>query len=104
MSVDEMNGCNPRQVALEYALVGVAKQFGKFDKTTGNDGAHYVSPSPFGKEGMLCANCIMFEGPRSCEVVDGDISPDAVCKLWVIPERLLSAPERASLLRKHLFT
>ena len=34
---------------------------------------------------MKCSNCIFFEA-GACEVVQGSISENGVCKLWVIPE------------------
>ncbi len=29
-----------------------------------------------------CSNCSLFEPPKSCKNVDGDISPDGWCLLW----------------------
>jgi HK97 family phage prohead protease len=81
----------PRQAALYDAVEGVAELFGKFDQGIGPDGAHYVAESPF--EGMVCSSCVFYEGARACEVVDGDIAPEAVCKLWIIPEALLPGSE-----------
>jgi HK97 family phage prohead protease len=76
-----------RQQAMYDAVEGIAELFGKFDQGTGPDGAHYVAESPF--DGMACSSCILYEGARACEVVDGDIAPEGVCKLWIIPEELL---------------
>jgi hypothetical protein len=42
---------------------------------------------------MVCANCTLFEGPRSCDIVAGDIDPAAVCKFWIIPEALLASTQ-----------
>ena len=81
----------PRQKALYDAVEGVAELFGKFDQGTGPDGAHYVAESPF--DGMVCSSCVFYEGARGCEVVDGDIDPNAVCKLWIIPEALMPGAE-----------
>jgi HK97 family phage prohead protease len=81
----------PRQKALYDAVEGVAELFGKFDQGTGPDGAHYVAESPF--DGMVCSSCVFYEGARACEVVDGDIAPEAVCKLWIIPEALMPGAE-----------
>ena len=77
----------PRQKALYDAYEGVVELFGKFDQGTGPDGAHYVAESPF--DGMVCSSCLLYEGARACEVVDGDIAPEGVCKLWIIPEALM---------------
>jgi len=79
----------PRQAALVQAYEGIAEIHGPFDQSIGPDGAHYVAASPFAAEGMVCSSCALYEGPRSCDVVAGDIDPGAVCKLWVIPQQLL---------------
>lgn len=84
-----------RQVALYGALEEVVDIFGKFDQTTGPDGAHYVAAdaNPFAADGMQCSNCVFYEGPRACEIVDGDIDPAAVCKFWVIPGDLMTGQD-----------
>jgi HK97 family phage prohead protease len=76
-----------RQQALYDSVEGVAELFGKFDQGMGPDGAHYVAESPF--DGLVCSSCLFYEGARACEVVDGDIAPEGVCKLWIIPEDLV---------------
>lgn len=86
---DSNDELTDRQEALYEALEQNAYVFGKFNQTTGADGAHYVEKSPF--EGMNCANCVFFRGGRKCEIVEGDIDPEAVCKFWIIPEKLLPA-------------
>lgn len=86
-----------RQTALRSAIEGVCETFGKFDYSTGPDGSHYTAAeaNPFTAEGLVCANCVFYEGPRACEIVDGDIDPDAICKFWIIPADLLTAGEPA---------
>jgi hypothetical protein len=81
-----------RQMRQYFATEKLVGEFGKFDQGLGPDGAHYVSESPFADEGLVCANCLYYEGPRGCEVVDGDIAPEAICKLWVIPQDLVVEP------------
>lgn len=80
-----------RQTAIYGALEGIVEVFGKFDQSTGADGAHYVAESPF--DGLACSSCLFYEGARSCEVVAGDIAPEGVCKLWIIPAALLPGSE-----------
>lgn len=89
---DETTALVPRQVAIYETFKKIAERFGLFDQSTGPDGAHYVAESPFAAEGMVCANCVFFRGGRKCEIVAGDIAPEAVCKLWVIPGQLLTPP------------
>ena len=89
--MDSVHPMNSRQQAQYEAIESVVEIFGKYDQSTGADGAHYApaEKNPFQAEGLICGNCAFFEGPRACEVVDGDIDPMAVCKLWIIPEDIL---------------
>lgn len=80
---------SPRQKMLYDKLEEVAETFGQFDQSTGSEGAHYVPVSPFASEGLVCSNCVFFVGGRGCEIVAGDIAPEAVCKFWVIPQELI---------------
>ena len=75
----------PRQKEMVDGYVEVEELFGPFDQGIGPDGAHYVAESPFGNEGLLCQNCVFYRGPRGCGIVSGDIDPNGICKLWVIP-------------------
>jgi hypothetical protein len=86
---DNIDGLKKREVALYEMFEGIAKKFGKWDQGIKSDGAHYVAKSPFGREGMVCANCVFFLGGRKCEIVEGDIAPEAICKFWVIRDDLL---------------
>jgi HK97 family phage major capsid protein/HK97 family phage prohead protease len=81
------------QVALYEALEEIAEDLGAFDQGPGAHGAHYRSESPFASDGMVCANCAFYAGPRACEIVSGDIDPAGVCKFWIVPERLMSEAE-----------
>jgi hypothetical protein len=38
------------------------------------------------KSGLACAACTLFRPPRSCEVVQGDISPNGWCKFFDLPD------------------
>lgn len=87
-----------RQRAHYEALEGVAELCGKWTADTGGDGAHYVAASPFASEGLVCANCVFYEGGRGCELVDNGsegIDPGGVCKLWIIPDALVVADSTA---------
>lgn len=80
-----------RQTAIYSALEMVVENFGKFDKTDGPNGSHYVAKNPFAARGIVCQNCPFFIGGGGCEIVDGEIEPQAVCKFWIIPEGKLKA-------------
>lgn len=90
-------GLNPRQFAMYEFYEKIAEEFGMFTQGIGANGAHYVAESPFASEGMVCSNCVLFEGGRKCEAVEGDIAPNGICKLWVIREDLLQTePEEVA--------
>ena len=101
MQVDEVNA---RQAAMVEEYVSIAEEYGPFNASTGADGAHYApaDANPFKPEGLICANCELYQ-PISdtegrCAIVqgpleDGNVEPNAICKLWVIPESKLAPAE-----------
>jgi len=76
---------SPRQREMVDCYSDIEETFGAFDQGVGPDGAHYAPISPFASEGLLCQNCVFYRGPRGCQLVAGDIDPNGICKLWVIP-------------------
>ena len=91
---------NERQQQQAEDLAELALKFGMFNQGTGADGAHYAPQNPFVADGIACKNCVFYnEEAQQCQIVEGIIEPDAVCKLWVIPEMLLAgiAEDRAAL-------
>jgi len=83
-------GLNGRQFAMYEFYENLVEQFGIFNQGIGADGAHYVSESPFASEGLICGNCSFYKGGQVCEIVEGRIAPNGICKLWVIKQELLS--------------
>lgn len=95
---------NDRQQALIDEYLSVTEEYGPFDASTGANGAHYApaDANPFVSEGLICGNCEFYQ-PISdtegrCAIVkgplaDGHIEPNAICKLWVIPETKLAPAE-----------
>ncbi len=55
----------------------------------GADGSHYFKRSMFGDQGVKCANCVFWNPEGTCDVVEGQIDAEGVCKLWIIPEERL---------------
>ena len=35
---------------------------------------------------QMCATCTLFVEPRSCKVVEGDISPNGWCKVYAMAD------------------
>lgn len=80
----------PIQIAQLDADESIVEMFGMYDQGIGERGSHYSAESPFADEGLVCSSCANYEGPRACEIVEGDIDPAGICKRWVIPEMLLN--------------
>ena len=90
--MEEYGMLNDRQREQAKAYADIAVEYGMFDQTTGANGAHYAPAkvNPFKSEGMVCKNCVFYsEAANQCQIVEGILEPEAVCKLWVIPESLL---------------
>ena len=85
---------SPANLAYAESLEGIADEFGPWPQG-GPAGAHYIEVSPFAERGMKCSNCIFFEA-GACEVVQGSISENGICKLWVIPEGKMSEESKRS--------
>ena len=91
MEDNEHPNLNDRQKAQYEYYEDLVEEYGIFDQSIGANGAHYApaEKNPFKEEGMICANCVFYEGGGGCEIVSGQIEPNAICKLWIIPENLL---------------
>lgn len=91
-AVEEYVMLNERQQSLAKDLAENAVEYGMFDQTTGANGSHYTpaNVNPFKAEGMICMNCVFYsEEAKQCQIVEGILEDDAICKFWVIPEILL---------------
>jgi hypothetical protein len=90
-ALDESVMLTDRQVALYDAIEMTVEEYGLFDRGIGGNGAHYATAeqNPFKTEGIACKNCVFYLANR-CEIIDGEIEEDAVCKFWIIPESALT--------------
>ena len=85
----EQRRLSPQNQALYDAQEEIVQDKGRWSQTD----SHYQERNPFASRGILCRNCVYYEEGGSCEIVKGSIRPDAICKLWIIPEERLSIPE-----------
>jgi HK97 family phage prohead protease len=92
-----------RQVAMIEDLMDIADEYGEWDQSSLGNGAHYApgADNPFRASGLMCQNCHFYQAsenpdePGACELVAGVIEPEAICKLWVIPEQKIVEPNRS---------
>lgn len=99
MESQEWAMLNERQKEQAEDYAELATKYGQFDQGTGANGAHYApaDKNPFVAEGLKCGNCIFYnENTDQCQIVEGILEPEAVCKLWIIPESLLVKPAARS--------
>lgn len=90
--MEEWELLNDRQQSQAEDLAENALEYGKFDQGAGANGAHYApaNANPFKASGIICKNCVFYdEAGMGCQIVTGEIEPEAICKLWVIPETMI---------------
>jgi hypothetical protein len=52
------------------------------DKMTQQQALYQDSP----KDIMMCATCTLFQPPKTCMVVEGDVSPSGWCKAFALAD------------------
>lgn len=90
-SMKDANGLTEPQMLLQESYTAIVSEVGKFSQ--GLDGAHYMGPdvNAFADSGLVCRNCVFWQSDTGvCEIVDGMIQPGAICKLWIIPQSLIT--------------
>ena len=85
-----MEGYSPRQEEMIALYETLAEDMGKWSRGISADGAHYMEDNPFAGEGIACKYCAFWQEGGACTIVDGVIAPEAVCKLWIIPESVIA--------------
>lgn len=88
MPEDDWAGLSERQMDQAESLCDIVEEYGQYDQSYKADGSHYGVENPFKSEGLVCSSCIFYE-ENACHIVSGVIDPNAICKLWIIPEEKL---------------
>jgi hypothetical protein len=63
-------------------LIFAISKAGAADKMTRQQAEYQDSPNGL----YSCGMCTLFEAPKSCKVVDGDISSEGWCKAFVLAD------------------
>jgi hypothetical protein len=90
-----------RQKDLYLKIITNLQTFGYFDRGFGGNGIHYVGASEnlYKDQGIECENCVFYylEGnaPR-CELIEGSIEPEAICKFWIVSEEDIKEESKAA--------
>jgi hypothetical protein len=64
------------------ASLAAPRKAGAADKMSKREAEYQDSP----KDIRMCATCSLFEPPRACKVVDGDVSPSGWCKAFALAD------------------
>lgn len=96
---DEWDSLTERQQELAETYFEHVLEYGMFDQSSKANGAHYAptSANPFKATGLVCQNCVFFaDSANQCMIVTGSIEPEAICKMWIIPEDMITEPTSKS--------
>jgi hypothetical protein len=66
-------------VGLDRAATSAA---GAAEKMSKEEAEYQDSP----RDIRMCATCTLFEPPRACKVVEGDVSPSGWCKAFALAD------------------
>ena len=81
----------PAEDDLRSALVGIVAKDGKLAPEMGiHPGYDPPEGNPEASIGVSCANCVFFEAPYQCQIVDGPVEPMGKCRFAVIPPGVVS--------------
>lgn len=95
MSVAEVKQLTPpgysgRQEEMIASYEAIALELGQWSQGISESGAHYAPESPYDDEGIKCEHCVFYKPDTGmCTIVSGNINPEGICKLWIIPENIL---------------
>jgi len=92
---------NERQKDLYLKIITNLQTFGYFDRGVGGNGIHYAraSENSYKDQGIECDNCVFYylegDAPR-CELIQGEIEPEAICKFWIISDEDIKKESQAA--------
>jgi hypothetical protein len=90
-----------RQKDLYLKIIVNLNTYGYFDRGFGSNGIHYASAAqnPFKEQGIDCENCAFYylegDAPR-CELIQGAIEPEAICKFWIVSDEDIKKESEAA--------
>jgi hypothetical protein len=92
---------NERQKDLYLKIIVNLNTYGYFDRGMGANGIAYASAdqNPFKDQGIDCENCAFYylegDAPR-CELIQGAIEPEAICKFWIVSDEDIKKESQAA--------
>jgi len=90
-----VQGLTDRQLAQYAAQLRSLEDYGQCDQSVGGAGYFPSEYNPYRVGDIKCENCVHWQ-EGNCQVVAGAIDPQGICRLWIIPDDLLSPFEGSS--------
>lgn len=83
----------PEEQELADALIEITRKYGKFNSDDTGVWAGYESAEENeNKEvGVMCGNCILYEGGSVCKIIDAEVEPGGYCRFALIPDGIVTA-------------
>jgi len=88
----DKNNLDKEEADLRDALLKIVKRHGKFNEDKDGVWAGYkpASENRIASIGVKCSNCVFYQGPGSCKIIDMEIEPDGMCRFAVIPKGVVN--------------
>ena len=92
--LDSKPTLNPAERDLANSLYKIAKKHGTFDESGCGIYASYESGSLNETQniGVMCKNCVFFNGPTSCQIISFPVEETGKCRFAVIPDGIVRSP------------
>jgi hypothetical protein len=86
--VDKMGMLVEEERDLANALLMIAKKYGKFNEDGTGIWAGYISAKDNDNKriGVMCSNCVLYEGGSSCSIISAKVEPSGYCRFAIIPD------------------
>jgi hypothetical protein len=83
---DRANGPSWRKLIAAAAGVASVMALGPMPRARALEKMTRAQYQDSPKDIMMCATCTLFEPPKSCNVVEGDVSPSGWCKAFALAD------------------
>jgi starvation-inducible DNA-binding protein len=80
---------------LAAALLEIATKYGKFNEDRTGIWAGYTpaAENEYKEIGVKCINCVLYEGPGVCKIIEQPIEDDGKCRFAVIPDGVVKVED-----------
>jgi hypothetical protein len=84
----------PEENDLAQALIEITQKYGKFNDDNTGVWAGYTPAAENvenAKIGVKCGNCVFFNSPNGCSIIDSEVEDGGLCRFAVLPDGAVTA-------------